>query len=142
MKYILLIRLLIAVALGALVGFEREWAKKPAGLRTHILVSTGACLFTITSIHYFQMDPARIASHIVEGVGFIGAGTIIATKAKVKGITTAASLWAVAAIGLSIGAGSYLLGFFTAFLIFIVLQLGKVEKGLEDLETNHSKPEK
>lgn len=132
MEYIFLIRLLIAVALGALVGFEREWSKKPAGLRTHILVSTGACLFTL-SIHYFQLDPVRITSHIVEGVGFIGAGTIIATKGKVKGITTVASLWAVSAIGLSVGAGSYALAFATAVLIFLILQLGKAEKRLEDL---------
>src|SRR4030066_839436 len=100
--------LLLAVAFGAIVGIERETAHRPAGLRTHMLVSLGSCLFTVVSI-YFSAQPAQIAGGIVTGIGFIGAGTIWAEKDKVQGITTAASLWATAAIGLTAGIGDYLL---------------------------------
>ena len=93
--------LILAVALGAIVGVEREMTHKPAGLRTHMLVSLGACLFTMMSTS-FGAQPAQVAGGIVAGIGFIGAGTIWAEKDKVKGITTAASLWATAAIGLTV----------------------------------------
>ncbi|HUT16993.1 MAG TPA: MgtC/SapB family protein [Acidobacteriota bacterium] len=110
--------LLLAVALGAVVGVEREMTHKPAGLRTHMLVSLGACLFTIVSVG-FSVDPARIAAGIVAGIGFIGAGAIWAEK--VKGITTAASLWATAAIGLTAGIGDYPLAAVVTFLVVIIL---------------------
>lgn len=106
--------------MGALVGFEREAINKPAGLRTHILVCLGSCLFTIASIG-FSVDPARIAAGIVAGIGFIGAGTIWAEKDKVQGITTAASLWATAAIGLTAGIGDYPLAIVAAVLVFVIL---------------------
>src|SRR4030065_2787674 len=96
--------LLLSVELGAIVGIEREKAHRPAGLRTHMLVSLGSCLFTIMSTR-FGGQPAQVAGGIVAGIGFIGAGTIWAAKNKVKGITTAASLWATAAIGLTVGGG-------------------------------------
>lgn len=115
-----LVSLLLAVALGGVVGIERELIHKPAGLRTHMLVSLGSCLFTIVSIG-FSFDPARIASGIVAGIGFIGAGTIWAEKDKVQGITTAASLWATAAIGLTVGIGDYPLAATVTLLVFIVL---------------------
>jgi putative Mg2+ transporter-C (MgtC) family protein len=115
-----LVSLLLAVALGAVVGIEREIAHRPAGLRTHMLVSLGSCLFTIVSMS-FAMDPARIAAGIVAGIGFIGAGTIWAEKDKVKGITTAASLWATAAIGLTIGIGDYPLAVTVTVLVVIIL---------------------
>ncbi len=130
----LILRLIISVLLGALIGMEREWAKKPAGLRTHMLVSLGSCLFTIISINFFQMDPARVAAGIVTGIGFLGAGTIIGSGSKVKGLTTAASLWVIAAIGVGVGIGnseSYLLSFITAVLVFFILQLGKIERSIE-----------
>ena len=112
--------LLIAVALGAVVGIEREHAHRPAGLRTHMLVSLGSCLFTIMS-NAFSTQPAQVAGGIVAGIGFIGAGTIWAEKDKVKGITTAASLWATAAIGLATGLGDFLLAAAVTLLVFLVL---------------------
>ncbi len=112
--------LVLAVVLGAIVGIQREKAHRPAGLRTHMLVSLGSCLFTIISIS-FSLDPARIAAGIVAGIGFIGAGTIWAEKDKVKGITTAASLWATSAIGLTVGIGDYPLAATVTALVFIIL---------------------
>ena len=121
-------QLLLAVVLGILVGVEREMVHKPAGLRTHALVSLGACLFTVISIDYFDVDPARIAAGIVTGIGFIGAGSIIAEKGHVHGVTTAASLWCVGAIGLAVGVGAYVLAVVSSILVFGVLWLGKAEK--------------
>ena len=127
-EMIVIVRLLLAVVLGILVGVEREISHKPAGLRTHALVSLGACLFTVISIYYFNMDPARVAAGIVAGIGFIGGGSIIATKGQVQGITTAASLWCVAAIGLAVGVGAYVLAVVSSALVFGVLWLRKAEK--------------
>ena len=112
--------LVLAVLLGAVVGIEREMIHKPAGLRTHMLVCLGSCLFTIVSIG-FSVDPARIAAGIVAGIGFIGAGTIWAEKDKVQGITTAASLWATAAIGTAVGIGDYPLAIVVTLLVFAIL---------------------
>ncbi|MCK4475343.1 MAG: MgtC/SapB family protein [Methanophagales archaeon] len=123
-----IVRLLLAVVLGILVGVEREISHRPAGLRTHALVSLGACLFTIISIDYFNMDPARVAAGIVTGIGFIGAGSIIAEKGHVQGITTAASLWCVAAIGLAAGVGAYVLAVVSTVLVFGILWLKRAEK--------------
>jgi putative Mg2+ transporter-C (MgtC) family protein len=124
--------LLLAVALGAILGVEREMTHKPAGLRTHMLVSLGACLFTVVSVG-FDVEPARIAAGIVAGIGFIGAGTIWAEKDKVKGITTAASLWATAAIGLTAGIGDYPLAAVVTVLVVIILASGSILRkiGLE-----------
>lgn len=117
----------LAIVFGAIVGLEREMAHKPAGLRTHMLVSLGSCLFTIISLE-FSVDPARIASGVVAGIGFIGAGAIIAEPDKVVGITTAASLWVTAAIGLTIGAGNYVLATIATLLAFLVLSSRKILK--------------
>jgi putative Mg2+ transporter-C (MgtC) family protein len=124
--------LLLAMAFGAIVGVEREKSHKPAGLRTHMLVSLGACLFTMMSTS-FGAQPAQVAGGIVAGIGFIGAGTIWAEKDKVQGITTAASLWATAAIGLTTGIGDYPLAAVVTFLVVIILALDIVLKriGLE-----------
>jgi putative Mg2+ transporter-C (MgtC) family protein len=111
--------LILAVALGAVVGIEREMIHKHAGLRTHMLVCLGSCLFTIVSIG-FSLSPDRIAASIVAGIGFIGAGTIWAEKDKVQGITTAASLWATAAIGLAAGIGDYPLAAVVTLLVFLI----------------------
>lgn len=105
-----LVRLLLAVALGGVIGFERESVDKPAGFRTHILVCLGAALFALVSREGFfgsGADPSRVASNIVVGIGFLGAGTIWRTGATVQGLTTAASLWSVAAIGTATGIGYY-----------------------------------
>jgi len=132
----MIVRLLLAVVLGILVGVEREISHRPAGLRTHALVSLGACLFTIISIDYFNMDPARVAAGIVTGIGFIGAGSIIAEKGRVQGITTAASLWCVAAIGLAAGAGAYVLAVVSAVLVFGILWLKRAEKPPQEKDKN------
>jgi putative Mg2+ transporter-C (MgtC) family protein len=123
------VSLLLAVALGAIVGIEREKSHKPAGLRTHMLVSLGACLFTMMS-DSFGAQPAQVAGGIVAGIGFIGAGTIWAEKDKVQGITTAASLWATAAIGLTVGIGDYPLAVAVTALVVVILVLNIVLKKL------------
>ncbi len=118
------LRMIIAVVLGSIIGLERESIHRPAGLRTHILVALGSCIFMIISTK-FQMDPARIAAGVVTGMGFIGAGTIIAEKARHKeivlGITTAASLWTTSSIGLLVGLGEISLATFATFIILIIL---------------------
>jgi putative Mg2+ transporter-C (MgtC) family protein len=121
--------LLLAVALGAIVGVEREKSHKPAGLRTHMLVSLGACLFTMMSTS-FGAQPAQVAGGIVAGIGFIGAGTVWAEKDKVQGITTAASLWATAAIGLTTGIGDYPLAAVVTALVVVILASNVVLKRL------------
>lgn len=132
----LVIRILVAVLLGGIVGYEREKSKKPAGLRTHIFVSMGACLFTIASFYLLpesiegSFDATRIAAGIVAGISFIGAGSIIALKGDVKGLTTAASLWVVSAIGLIIGLGNYVLPVLATIISFILLRLADIEKKL------------
>src|SRR3989338_5303831 len=118
----ILLRLMLAVILGGLVGLERELHDKAAGFRTHILVCIGSCLMMLTSMHIFDMykghtsvDPARIAAQVVTGVGFLGAGTIIMYGATVRGLTTAASLWTIAGVGLGVGSGFYSAAIFTSF---------------------------
>ncbi|HKZ88028.1 MAG TPA: MgtC/SapB family protein [Candidatus Bathyarchaeia archaeon] len=115
-----LLSLVLSVIFGAMVGFERERAHRPAGLRTHMLVSLGSCLFTMMSTS-FNDQPAQVAAGIVAGIGFIGAGTIWAERDKVKGITTAASLWATAAIGLATGIGDYPIALVVTILVLIIL---------------------
>jgi putative Mg2+ transporter-C (MgtC) family protein len=120
------LRLLLAAALGAAIGYQRERAQKPAGLRTHILISAGAALFTIVSTYGFgiEADPSRIAAGVVAGIGFIGAGAIIRREGGiVEGLTTAATIWAVAAIGLAVGAGLYIISVVTTAVVAIALWL-------------------
>ena len=122
----MILRLLLAAALGAIIGYQRERAGKSAGLRTHILICAGAALFTIASLYGFggAADPARVAAGIVAGIGFLGAGAIIRREGGiVEGLTTAATIWAVAAIGLAAGAGLYLISAVTTAVILIVLFL-------------------
>lgn len=119
--------------MGAFIGLERESHGRPAGLRTHTLVSLGACLVMLISMYGFEeavsRDPARLAAQVISGIGFLGAGTILREGATVRGLTTAASLWVVAGIGLAIGSGFYLGGVVTtAFAIFTLVFLDKIEK--------------
>ncbi|MDI6798952.1 MAG: MgtC/SapB family protein [Candidatus Aenigmarchaeota archaeon] len=123
-------KMILAVFLGGVIGYEREVIRKPAGLRTHMLVSLGSALFTVMSFTAFPADPARIASHIVIGIGFIGAGTIFQMKDKVIGLTTAACLWVTASIGMAVGVGYYLIAIVTTALTYIVLRLSRIEKDL------------
>lgn len=131
-------RLISAFILGGLIGMERELHGRAAGLRTHILVCLGSALIMLTSMYIFHLyegvstvDPARIAAGVITGIGFLGAGTIMRFKASVRGLTTAASLWAVAGIGLAIGSGFYTGGFITAALVlFVLFFLTKLEHAL------------
>lgn len=119
-------RLAIGLLLGALIGFEREFHRQPAGFRTHALVALGSALFTIISAYGFAgsvVDPTRIAAQIVSGIGFIGAGTILHHRGGIRGLTTAASLWSVAAIGMAAGAGLLVMAVIGTLLILIVLNL-------------------
>lgn len=135
----MIFRLLLAVALGGLIGFERELTHRPAGLRTHMLVSLGAALFTVVSVSFTQ-DPARVAAGIVTGIGFLGAGSIIALRGHVQGITTAATLWVVASIGLGIGIGEYMLSIIGAVLVFAILQIKRVEERFVPKKVGKSNP--
>jgi putative Mg2+ transporter-C (MgtC) family protein len=117
------LRILLAAALGAVIGYQRERAGKAAGLRTHMLICIGSALFTLVSIYGFDTD-LRIAAGIVTGVGFLGAGAIINTgEGIVQGLTTAASIWVSAAIGLAAGAGLYVLASVATLLALIVLMI-------------------
>ncbi len=121
----ILLKLVLSLALGALVGLEREIHKKPAGLRTHTLVCVGSTLFAVLSVSFGE-DPARIAAGVVTGVGFLGAGMIIQAKDKVVGLTTAAELWALAAIGVAAGVGNYFAAVAAAAVVLLVLWPGKM----------------
>jgi putative Mg2+ transporter-C (MgtC) family protein len=127
----LLIQLLLAILLGGAVGLERELSGKPAGLRTNILICVGATLFTVLSLKLSGVrgDPARVAAQILPGVGFIGAGTIMHARGSVSGLTSAATIWVVSAIGMALGAGAFEEALGTALLVIIVLQgLGWLER--------------
>lgn len=125
-------RLIVSVVLGSLVGLEREIHKSPAGLRTISLVSLGATLFTLASISFTNTnaDVTRIAAQIVVGIGFIGAGVIWQSQNKVHGLTTAASMWCAAAIGIMVGIGEFTLATITTVLVMLILWLGRLERGL------------
>lgn len=127
-----ILRLLAATVMGAVIGLEREYHAKEAGVRTHLLVALGSCLFMILSIYGFDFmleydnvsfDPSRIAAQVVTGIGFIGAGTIIFQKQVVRGLTTAAGLWVTAAIGLACGNGMFWLALITTAIVLISLGL-------------------
>lgn len=121
-----LIKLLVALVLGGIVGAERERHKKAVGLRTLILISVGSALFTIISTHMVGPDgenPGRIAANIVSGIGFLGAGVILEERGRVVGLTTAATIWIAAALGMAAGAGEYVLASMTAAVVIIVLLL-------------------
>ena len=121
------LRLVFAVVAGGLIGLEREVVHKPAGVRTHMLVCLGAALFIIVTLDSIPQEAARIIAGIATGVGFLGAGTIFKAKSDVHGLTTAASIWAVAAVGIAIGLGYYVTMLIAIFLILAILQLNKLE---------------
>lgn len=131
-----LLRLVLAGVLGGLIGYEREHTNRPAGFRTHILVCVGAALVMVTSEFIFDMyggkvnlDPARLGAQVISGIGFLGAGTIIRDGFNVRGLTTAASLWAVSCVGIAAGIGFYGGAVIATILIFLTLIiLKKAEK--------------
>jgi putative Mg2+ transporter-C (MgtC) family protein len=136
----LFLRILLAAGLGAAVGLERELSDQPAGFRTHILVSLGAALFTIAGAYGVaaltgepstRFDPTRVAAQVVTGIGFLGAGAIIQQGVNVRGLTTAASLWVTAAIGLAVGIGYYQAAVATTVISILALVVLKpIERGL------------
>jgi putative Mg2+ transporter-C (MgtC) family protein len=130
----LVLRLMVAAVLGGLVGLERERLEWAAGMRTHALVSLGSALFMVVSIFGFSdilneqhviLDPSRVAAQVASGIGFIGAGTIIFRREVVKGLTTAASIWAVAAVGLAVGGGMFVAAGSATLLALALLVLAK-----------------
>ncbi len=148
----LLLQLGLAVLLGGAIGMERELSGKPAGLRTNILICVGAMLFTTMSVHLALLvpgrgDPTRVAAQIATGVGFIGAGTILHARGAVTGLTSAATIWVVSAIGMAIGGGAYVEALGTTLLVMLVLYgLGYLERfaGRHTTQTHlliHAKPE-
>ncbi|QCX34361.1 MgtC/SapB family protein [Caloramator sp. E03] len=128
MFYRTCLKLFLAVILGGIVGYERQHKSRPAGLRTHILVCIGACLVQIISLDFSiinkgtEVDPMRLGAQVISGIGFLGAGTIIKEGASIKGLTTAASLWTVACIGLATGSGLYMQSILATFFIYIALK--------------------
>lgn len=124
--YSVAIRMMLAVICGGIIGIEREFKRRPAGFRTHILICLGAAITTLTSQYLFiymqyYTDMARLGAQVIAGIGFIGAGTIVVTRRqRVKGLTTAAGLWTSAIVGLALGAGFYEGGILIAVLIFVV----------------------
>ncbi|MBM6616104.1 MgtC/SapB family protein [Bacillus suaedaesalsae] len=133
-------RLVLAVLLCGLIGFEREINQHPAGFRTHLLVGVGSCLMMVLSLYGFdpfleeeniRFDPARIPAYVISGIGFLGAGTILVKDSTVRGLTTAASIWVVAGLGLIIGAGLYSVAVVTTILILLILiALNKFESSV------------
>ncbi|WP_347861749.1 MgtC/SapB family protein [Salimicrobium sp. PL1-032A] len=125
------VRLIIALVLSGLIGFERELKQHSAGFRTHILVGVGACIMMLLSLYGFEdyiqkydnirFDPARIPSYVISGIGFLGAGTIIVNRGTIRGLTTAASIWTVAGLGLVVGAGMYDVAVLTTILVLLSL---------------------
>lgn len=135
--YHIAIRLLLSVVLSGLIGLERQMHRRTAGLRTHILVSMGSCLIMLTSLYVFDIykkqasiDPSRIAAGVITGIGFLGAGTIINERGGVKGLTTAASLWVVAGIGLAVGCGFYSAAIFSSVLALVTLFFLRYVEGM------------
>ena len=139
-RYQLVLRLVLAAALGGMIGLEREHSGKPAGFRTNLLICLGAALITEVSYMVAQdghnlwgatSDPGRIAAQVVSGIGFLGAGTILRNRGNVQGLTTAATLWVVAAIGMAVGARAYLAAMVSTSLVMMALMLlGRVEDHL------------
>lgn len=143
----LTIRMVVAAILGGAIGMEREWSNHAAGFRTHILVCIGSASIMLLSIYGFsqfvdepnvRMDPARLAAQVISGIGFLGAGAIIRNGSSISGLTTAASIWVVAAIGLSTGAGFYYPAILATTIVLICLfLLNKWEKRLLRHRRNH-----
>ncbi len=122
-----IIRLIVALALGAVIGLERQTKKRPAGLRTHMLVCLGSAIFTVTGLS-LEPNTSRIAEAIVTGIGFLGAGAIIAQGGRVRGITSAATLWVVAALGLVVGIGEYVIALIITALVFGTLLIDRIKR--------------
>ena len=136
-QFITGIQILLAAILSMIIGMDRERHQKPAGLRTHMLTGVGACLFTALSYHAFPSgDPTRIASTVVTGIGFLGAGTIIQRNDHAHELTTAASIWATAAVGMAVGTMSWLIAIIGTIIIWTILVV------IRKFEHEKSEPER
>jgi putative Mg2+ transporter-C (MgtC) family protein len=127
-------RLVLAAILGGVLGLEREFRHKAAGIRTNMLIAVGSALFTLMSLELTAQtgDPSRVAAQIVTGIGFLGAGAIMRTKAGIQGLTTAATIWVNAAVGVTVGAGRYKIGFIAAGVtVLVLLLLYPIERWLD-----------
>lgn len=121
-QFVIGLQLLLAAFLSMIVGWERERKHREAGLRTHMLIGAGSCLFTALSIYGFPGgDPGRVASQILPGLGFLGAGAILKEGANVQGLTTAASMWVTAAVGMAVGTGAWFLAICASIIVWFVL---------------------
>lgn len=123
----IIVKLIVAAIAGGLIGFERKKVHKPAGLRTHMLVSVGSALFVLTTLATMPAEVGKIIAGIATGIGFLGAGTIFRSENHIKGLTTAASLWTVAALGITIGLGQYELAVITTVLVLLILELNRIK---------------
>ena len=141
-------KIILTVILSGIIGFERELRQKGAGLRTHILVGVGSTLIVLTSLHLFDIykglttiDPTRMLTGIVTGIGFLCAGTIIQAESRVRGLTTAAALWIVSGVGIAVGAGHYSAAIIVSIVVFCVLTgMGKFERKIaKNFKHNNSK---
>ncbi len=135
------LQLLLTAILSMVIGLDRERRDSPAGLRTHMMVGLGACLFTLLSIHAFPGpgDSARVAAQIVTGIGFLGAGTIVQRKRDVHQLTTAASIWATAAVGMAVAADAWFLAITATLIMWVVLAVLRRFEA-EKKEENHASP--
>lgn len=134
-----ILRLVMALVIGGLIGAEREYRSKSAGFRTMMLICLGSMLFTTFSIHISNADTDRIASNIVTGIGFLGAGVIFKSDNRINGITTAATIWAVAALGMGIGDGAYLIVLLsTAFIMIALWVLTPLESVIDKFNQSHT----
>lgn len=138
-QFITGIQIILSAVLSMIIGMDRERHQKPAGLRTHMLTGVGACLFTALSVHAFPSgDPTRIASAVVTGIGFLGAGTIIQRNDHAHELTTAASIWATAAVGMAVGTMAWLIaiiGTITIWIILVVIRKFEHEKSEPERES-------
>ena len=138
-----MVQVLVAALLGGFIGLEREWRGRDAGLRTNTLIAMGACLFTVISIHGFPLqgsaaqDTARVAAQVVTGVGFLGVGALIHTRGHTKGMTTAATIWMVAAIGMAVGVQAYVLAVFASVITLVILRfLQPISKKIAHMDSD------
>lgn len=133
------LRAVAAALLGAVIGWERERHGRDAGIRTYAAVALGACVFGLVSSHVGGGDPTRIAANVATGVGFLGAGVILREAGRVSGLTTAATIWATASVGLGIAYGMYLLGLLTTAIVFVLLAVRHVPawRGLRGRASKH-----
>ncbi|MBN2120154.1 MAG: MgtC/SapB family protein [Candidatus Omnitrophica bacterium] len=151
-NFTVFIRIVLAVIFGGLIGLEREHKGRAAGLRTHVLVCMGSCLIMLVSLSVFEayksqtpLDPGRIAAGVVTGIGFLGAGTIIRSVQHVSGLTTAASIWVSAGIGIGVGCGLYFASFLvTVFALVTLVLFKRIEGALEindSAQNNQANPD-